>query len=378
MGRAPVSERDDAVRSLRVALLSPAFWPEVRRGGERVVAELAEGLLLSGHSVRVLTSHPGRPLTRTERGVPVVRNWRPPDRWLRARQLEDYLTHVPFTYWSLRAGDDDLAHAVFATDALAAARWSRRTGRPSIFTFTGIPDRAGLLDRRRRLEIALRAVAGCSAFVVLSRAAARAAERWLGAEARVIPPGVDLEAFAPGDGRGEAPTIFCPAAIDDPRKGLASLLAAFQSVRREHPDARLLLSRPSERLARSLAAEPGVELADQVHEPVQLAPHYRRAWVTALPSVGEAFGVVLTESLACGTPVVGSPWGGIPEIIDRPEVGRVAPSLQPADLARALLEALELVAAPGTSEACRARAGDFSTAAATAAYEALYLELLGG
>src|SRR3954453_2336516 len=36
-------------RGIRVALLSPAFWPEVRRGGERIVAELAHGLVEQGH-----------------------------------------------------------------------------------------------------------------------------------------------------------------------------------------------------------------------------------------------------------------------------------------------------------------------------------------
>ena len=88
-----------------------------------------------------------------------------------------------------------------------------------------------------------------------------------------------------------------------------------------------------------------------------MAALYRRAWVTALPAIGEAFGIVLAESLACGTPVVGSPFGGIPEIIDRPEIGRAARSLEPPDLADALLEALELAETPATApivpSACR-------------------------
>ncbi len=44
---------------------------------------------------------------------------------------------------------------------------------------------------------------------------------------------------------------------------------------------------------------------------------FRRAWVGVFSSLQEAFGMVLVESLACGTPVVGAGDGAIPEIIDR-------------------------------------------------------------
>jgi phosphatidylinositol alpha-mannosyltransferase len=375
-----VSWRDETgARGRRIALLSPAFWPEVRRGAERIVGELAQGLTRDGHEARIITSHSGWPSRRHEGYALVIRNWRPPDRWLEGRQFEHYLTHIPFTYSSLRRGDDDLAHAFFASDAMAAAAWSHGVGRPAIFTFTGIPDRVGLLGRRRRLGLTLRAATECSAFTVLSRAAARAAERWLGIEARVICPGVDLEAFTPGDGRAEEPTIFCPAAIDVPRKGAQPLLAAYRRVKREVPEARLVLSRPAGPfVARIEAEESGVEFADRVHEPPLLARLYRRAWVTVLPSIGEAFGIVLVESLACGTPVVGSPFGGIPEIVDRPAIGRIASTLEPADLAHALVEALNLSASESTPDACRARARDFSTEQATHAYQDLYAELLAG
>ena len=41
---------------------------------------------------------------------------------------------------------------MYSSDALAAARWARRTGRPSVFAYMGVPDRPGLTDRRLRLE----------------------------------------------------------------------------------------------------------------------------------------------------------------------------------------------------------------------------------
>lgn len=363
---------------LRIALLSPCFWPEVRRGGERIARELADGLIERGHRPRLITSHPGRPMRSVEDGLPIVRNWRPPDGRLRRRRFEDYLTHVPFSYLSLMRGDDDIAQALYPTDALAAARFTERTGRPSILSYLGVPDHPGLTSRRLRLDVTLRAVAGCSAVTALSRTAADAFRRWLGVEARTIYPGVDLQAFRPAPERAAAPTIFCAAAADEPRKRVPLLIAAFGLVRRERPDARLLLSRPRDpALADRLrASEDGIELVDPAERPAELAPVYGRAWVSALPSIGDSFGLVLVEALACGTPVVGSASHAIPEVIDRDAIGRLFEGDDERALARALLETLELALDPATAAACRARAEDFSTERCVAAHEALYRELL--
>jgi phosphatidyl-myo-inositol alpha-mannosyltransferase len=357
---------------LRVALLSPCFWPEVRRGSERFVRELADGLIARGHAPRLITSHPGRPTRTVEDGLAIVRHWRPPARRLRAREFEDHLTHVPFSYLELRAGSDDVAHAVFATDACAAARWSARTGRPSVFSYMGIPDRKNLVERRLRLETTLQAVRGCSAVVALSRHAADAFRRDLGVEARVIHPGVDLTAFAPGP-RAPDPTVFCAADAAEPRKRVDLLVRAFGRVRRERPAARLLVSRPRDRAAADRLTGGAVELVD-VDDRAALADAYRAAWVAALPSQGEAFGLVLVEALASGTPVVATARDGMREIVDRDGIGRLFDGGE-EELARALLEALELAGDPAVATACRKRAEDFSSERCTEQYEALYREL---
>jgi glycosyltransferase involved in cell wall biosynthesis len=220
---------------------------------------------------------------------------------------------------------------------------------------------------------------GSRAVVTLTAAAADGARRWLGVETRVIAPGVDLGAFAPGGERAEAPTIVCAAALSEPRKRAGLLLDAFARVRRERPGARLVLSRPADpREASAFAERDGVELAD-LDDTAALAGAYRSAWVSALPATGEAFGLVLAEALACGTPAVGTGDGGIPEVLDGPLTGRVvAPGGddEPERFARALLEGFELAADPSAAAACRERAQAFSAERCTDAYVALYEELL--
>jgi glycosyltransferase involved in cell wall biosynthesis len=288
---------------------------------------------------------------------------------------------VPLTYGALRAAGYDVAHAMYPPDALAAVRWRRRTGRPAVLSYMGIPDRDGLLEFRGRAEVVQRALDGCNAVVALSERAAEAFRSELSYEARVIPPGVDLGVFTPAASRTAEPTIVCSAAAAEPRKHVGLLIQAFARVRDQLPSARLVLSRPRDpRSLQALGADieqPGVEWRNLDDNRV-LAAAYGEAWVAALPSVSEAFGLVLVEAMACGTPVVGYRDGGIPELIDRPEVGRLFERLEAEALKDALLDAIELSRAQGTATACRARAEEFSVERCTERYLELYRELGGG
>ena len=364
---------------LRVAMLTPVFWPEVRRGTERMVHELSLGLLERGHRPEVVTAHRGAPGRGEEGGVPVIRVPRPPQGRLQRRGFEDYLTHVPLSYAVLRARRPDVAHAWFPTDALAAVRYGRRSGRPVVHSYMGIPDHRGLMWRRRRLQITLRVLEEADVTVALSEHVASVFRRSFGHDPPVIAPPVDTDHFHPRGERTPEPTAICAAVMDDPgdRKRVGLLLEAWPLVRRERPDARLLLNRPrTEALARAAErSSPGVEVVD-MDDREELARLYSAAWVSVLPSWGEAFGLVLAEAMACGTPAVGSNLDGIPEVVDSPDAGRLFDGDEPEPLARAILEGFELAAEPGTRDACRARALRFSRGACTDAYERLYRDVL--
>jgi glycosyltransferase involved in cell wall biosynthesis len=335
---------------MRVALLNPVFWPEVRRGSERFARELADALRARGHEPRIVTSHRGLPRRDVEDGVEIVRVPRLPGARLDRRLYEHHLTHLPFTYLELRRHGADVAHALYPTDALAALRW----GGPTVFSYMGVPHRVALANRRLRKEIMVKAVHSADAVVALSEHAAEGFRRWLGVDPVVIAPPVDLDAFRPGPGRAETPTVLCSADRTQPRKRVDLLVEAVRRM----DGVRLVLDRKGPPLS-----EPFVELRD-LDDRAALAQANREAHVAALPSWGEAFGMVLTEAMACGTPAVGP----TEELFDRPGVGVAFTGEDPAELAAALERAM----AEADPEACRARAGDFSAERCAAAYERLY------
>jgi glycosyltransferase involved in cell wall biosynthesis len=361
--------RVEASRPLRIGFVSHVFWPETRRGGERLIRDLSDALIARGHRPRLVTSHRGRPSRIDEDGLEVLRQWRPPQRPLNRLGFPPGTSHVPLAWWALRRGDDDVVQAWTPAAGLAAAR----SGRPSVLAFQGVLHADDLGGRPRVRAVLMRAARGCDVVTAYSEVAAAEFTRHTGIPARVINPGIRLDAFTPGGERAAAPAILCAADPDEPRKRVPLLVEAFAEVRRARPDAELWLM-PARDPA--IARTPGVRIVDPGADRGALVDLYRSAWLTVLPAFREAFGLVAVESLACGTPVVAARDGGAaPQIVDG--VGAVFERAEPAAIAATLLDALDLVSHPQTAAACRRRAEDFPIELCAQRYEALYRELLG-
>ena len=364
---------------MRIAFLHPTYWPEVRRGSERLIHDLGAELARRGHEITLLTSHRGVPSRRVEDGIEVRRAWRPGSvPGLAAHEY--HLASLPALFARLVAGSYDVAHAFFPADAWAAVRALGSGGPPVVMSMHGIPTREYLVARRYRLEMIEAAVAGAAECSVLSEAARVAFRRYLLRDPVVLPGGVVTAAFAPAGARAETPTIFCPASLGDPRKRGPVLAQALELLRRRVPEARLLIASGTDPVMSGAPVElpAGAEMTAIEHDD-DLVRAYSTAWVTVLPAVHEAFGLVLVESLAAGTPVVAARSGACPEIVTDPEHGRLFDPDDPEDLARALLEALHLAREGAVGEAARrARAGDFDWARVTNRYEEVYERVADG
>jgi len=110
-------------------------------------------------------------------------------------------------------------------------------------------------------------------------------------------------------------------------------------------------------------------------EVIQLLTH---ATVFAIPSIYEPLGIVNLEAMACGTAVVGSRTGGIPEVVADGETGLLVPPGEPEPLAEALNALIrdpDRAAAMGQAGRKRAVA-EFGWAAIAAQTAALYAELV--
>jgi glycosyltransferase involved in cell wall biosynthesis len=105
------------------------------------------------------------------------------------------------------------------------------------------------------------------------------------------------------------------------RMGLENLITAMGQVRHHYPDLLLLIVGKGPLTAALQAQIEQSGLTEQIRllgyvSDQKLKVAYRAANFSVLPTIAlEGFGLTVIESLAAGTPVLGTPVGGIPEIL---------------------------------------------------------------
>jgi len=180
--------------------------------------------------------------------------------------------------------------------------------------------------------------------IAVSAAARKLQVRHLDGGAVEIPNGVAIARFAGAEPLpgwpGEGGAIGFLGRFDEPRKGFPVLLAAFQRLAAERPALRLLVAGPGDAGA-VLADLPGalrkrVVMLGRVSEEDK-ARMLSSVDVYAAPNLGgESFGIILTEAMAAGTPIVASDLDAFRAVLDDGSTGVLFPTGDAAAMAAGL------------------------------------------
>jgi len=363
---------------MRILVATDQWFPDHVGGVARVATDTARGWASVGHEVVVIAPRrAGSPRESSQDDRLTLHRVLPRGRLPQtfsdpvatrrfASQLADGGFDVVVAHCSTTArgllGSGIEAPLVYVFHASAAAEARHRRGMVS-------PGRdwlsAALLERPLR-RFTADAVAAAASVLVLSEFSRRVLSDLslpAGQRAVSVSGAVDTDRFTPA-GRDEARVLLGVGPDTrlvftvrryEPRMGLENVAAAARLLG-DLADVRIVVAgggqpREFERLAR----DAGVELLGRV--PDDLLPAWHRAAdLFLLPTIAyEGFGLVTAEALASGTPVVGTPVGATPELLEPLEPRLVASGTDARALAKAVRAGLEL-ATPELRRRCRSYA----------------------
>lgn len=346
---------------MRVGIVCPYSW-DVPGGVQFHVRDLAEVLTVRGHEVSVLApADDDTPLppyvVPAGRAVPVPYNGSV------ARVNFGPISAARVRRW-LREGGFDVLHIHEpATPSLSLlACWAATGAIVATFHTANLRSRA-MLAAYPILEPALEKIA---ARIAVSEDARRTLVEHVGGDAVLIPNGVFVDRFAAAGPepawQGAGGTVGFIGRLDEPRKGLPTLLAAMTAVVAARPGVRLLVAGRGDPEDVLDDVPPGVRAAVTFLGLVSerdKARLLRSADVYVAPNLGgESFGIVLVEAMAAGAPVLASDLEAFKRVLDDGRVGSLFPTGDVAALSGALLG---LLADPARRDRQRAAAGAWVT-----------------
>jgi glycosyltransferase involved in cell wall biosynthesis len=163
----------------------------------------------------------------------------------------------------------------------------------------------------------------------------------------VIPYGINIETFAPRDRafardaldipREAKVLIFAALNVSERRKGFSLLIEALKGLR-EDPNLFLLVVGSHAAVQQSGIPYRALGYISSEH---LLSIAFSAADLTVVPTLQETGPMIVMESLACGTPVVGFPAGDMPAIVRPGVTGMLVDSGDAAALREGILGLLE-------------------------------------
>jgi glycosyltransferase involved in cell wall biosynthesis len=345
----------NVTRRLRIALTADPYIPvppPFYGGIERIVHLLAEGLVARGHDVTLFAHH-----ASAIAGVPVIPYGMPPHLGLRCRAGE--LVQLGGALWK-RRGSFDVVHSFGRLAALAPVLPLSSLAKVQSYQ-RPVPWRG--VRRAVRVSGQSLEFTACSASMFSGH------ERGVGAW-HAIHNGVliDRYRFVPAVS-STAPLVYLGKI--EPMKGVHTAIEIASRAGRRliiagnrsttGSDARYF----DEQIAPAIDGD-RVRYVGPVDDVVKNALLGEAAALLFPTRYPEAFGIVMAESMACGTPVVGFANGGVPEVIRHGTNGFLCDT---ADEAVAAVARLGEIDRSVVRLDCEQR---FSAPVIVAQYEALY------
>jgi phosphatidylinositol alpha-mannosyltransferase len=371
---------------MKIAITGPHYWPYRRRGSASYIYNLSRHLTEAGHQVEVITGKPGKSRVVTDDNVkihylPYLIN--PLFHGFKLDRVHMFSANCFFHFLS---NDYDMIHCMYHPDGFTLSHLRRFKKIRYVQFVATVPFEFHWKHSPIDPYMFDKAVKGADLRIAISHYAQEYMMKNSHIECEHIPCGVDMDRFLPcGDKNTTAPRILCTAALHDERKNIPLLLKAFEMLIDDGVPAVLQLAAettPAVNKYLTSLVRPDVMKSVQILPTVthkELPQFYSEASVTVLPSLNETFGMVLIESLACGTPVVGTKSGAIPEIINNPEIGALFEmeddhngKKSAVNLCQAIKKTLELSADPQTKERCRQHASPYHWKKITKQLIALY------
>lgn len=213
-------------------------------------------------------------------------------------------------------------------------------GRPG-YNF-GWPITTFMLHRRRRK---------LDGKIAVSKPAMDFVSKYVPGYYNIIPNGIDLERFSTEvppieEYRDGKFNILFVGRLES-RKGLNYLIKAYQQVKREIPESRLIVVGPGTRLRKKYERQIRRDgLRDVVfvgYVPYSDLPrYYKTADIYCSPATGrESFGIVLLEAMAMGKPIVASDIEGYAGVMTNGVEGLLVPPKDKGRLAQALFSLIK-------------------------------------
>ena len=336
---------NSAGRALRIGIVSPYGWDTP--GGVQVhIKELTQHLLAQGHEVSVIAPVSDEDAVLEPWLVSAGRPLAIPFNGSVARVLFGPIAASRVRQW-IAAGEFDVLHL-------------HEPGIPSLSLLACWAAEGPMVGTFHASTPKLRAIAAAGTFIepmieklnariAVSEMALQTMNSLYGTTGVIIPNGINFEGYHIGqqpvlDRAQAGMRIGFLGRFEEERKGLSVLLSALPTIFTRIPDCELFIAGPGD--AMKMLSRLDSDVAKRIHFMGRLSDAEKVSFLQSLqlyiaPNTGgESFGIILTEAMAAGTPVLASDIPAFEAVLESGAAGSLFHNGDSDALARSVIDLL--------------------------------------